>query len=757
MKPSLLRIGVLAALAALAVGLGCENTLIGERGQNLPPEVWLSSGPVEGDTTGYQVHFYWGGWDPDGEVTAYEFVVAAGDPIGFNQEDTTGLDKWMQTVAHDSVFRVSADDTSRNVIIGTTLYTRYDKTHTFFLRAVDLQGKRSVPVYRSFTAWTLAPFVTIDRPRPPSTTSVQVLSRIITFGWTGRDPIDSPDNTQDPDSIRYLYSLLINPLGVYDATFDIVADLNDHPERYEDKWQSWIWYRAEGDSGRLTILGDDEVLELNRSHIFAVQAKDEAGAVTSIFDRESNVRQFIVSEQAGPTLNISEPFLGTFQFLGTNLNAEKRDIPPGVTLNFRWEATAESYGGEIVCYQYGWDVSDVNNPSDWDSECSPFIRACTATWYSGVHTLFVRVIDNAGTETLGQIEINIVPFTMDRNLLWVDDFPSSDFVQVNYMLPNEKEHDDFWLTYCKRTAGFDQARDVYDVYYVNNARPPLISYIGRYKNIIWTYSSALDNGCWDNVILFTPESQVTAGAKLTVNYLSLFLAKGGHLLTEGNSERTGGLAACLPTLAQSYPMSLKCEITGNRTGCEGDTSGVNSFPFKDYCISMLDKILGTIRTDEGMPPRKVKNFDCMANGYRTTDAWHDSIPGFPERLYLWSNVTLPTSYFYLNPPLTDSRPGGFTLAEIYDPKYWMDQNYTRNQPCFHPIFRMRSKSTLSVLDKTAISVFVTKYADVVPDAETGIEVAAPSFHLGFELWYFNRAQVDSIMNTIFREWQILAP
>jgi hypothetical protein len=754
MKQAFPWIGGAAALAALVLLLGCENTLIGERGGNLPPEVWLSSGPVEGDTTGYQVHFYWGGWDPDGEVRAYEFVVAAGNPFGFNPEDTTGIDKWMRTTSHDSVFRVSANDTFRNVTIGNTLYTRYDKTHTFFLRAVDMQGKRSIPVYRSFTAWTLAPFIIIDRPRAPATTTTQSLSRIITFGWTGRDPIDSPDNVQDPDSVRWLYSLVLNPQGVYDPTFDIVQHLNARPERYESKWGPWVWYRAPGDSGRITILGDDEVLEMNRSHIFAVQAKDEAGAVTGIFDRRSNVRQFIVSQAAGPLLSIFEPFLGGFRFLGTSLRAEKRDLPPGVTLKFRWEADASSYGGQVVCYQYGWDVSDLNNPDDWDSDCSPFVRGCSETWYSGVHTLFVRVVDNAGTETLGQIEINVVPFRMDRNLLWVDDFPSSNFTQADYAIPTETEHDNLWLGFCNRAIGFDPTRDVYDAYYNYNSRPPLISLIGRYKNIIWTYSSAPENGAWDDVIKFIPESQIGTGSQVTVNYLSLFLAKGGHLLTEGNSERVGGLAAGLLPIAQVFPMSLKCEITGNTTGCEGDTSGVNSYAYKDYCVSMLDKIVGGLRTEQDMPTRRVRNYDCMIHATRTTDAYHDSIPGFPAQLDLWSEVTAAGRFFDLNAP--DPRPGGFTLAEIYDPKYWMDRNFTRSQPCFHPIYRMRSKNTLSALNNTAISLFVTKYENIEPDVESGLRVAAPSFHFGFELWYFNRSQINDIINTIFREWQILA-
>jgi hypothetical protein len=502
------------------------------------------------------------------------------------------------------------------------------------------------------------------------------------------------------------------------------------------------------------VLGDDEILEMRRSHIFAVQAKDEAGAVTSIFDRKLNVRQFIVSDTAVPFLTIAEPFLGGFQFIGGNLRPEKRELPPGVELNFRWHADASWYGGEIVCYQWGWDVADLNDPNDWASDCSPFNLTCTQTWYSGVHTLFVQVTDNSGAVTLGQVEIDIVPFSMDRNLLWVDDFPSDNsFVQEDYSKPREDEHDAFWLGHCSRAIGFDPVRDVYDAANSFNAAPPKISLIGRYKNIVWTYSSTYDYGCMDNLILFTPESMLGPGSQVTVNYLSLFLAKGGHLLTEGNSERTGGLAACLLPTAQRFPMNLRCEILGNRDGCEGDTSGVNTFPYKDYCITMLDKIVGTFRADADLPMRQSRNYDCLYPGVLNAhDAWSDSVPGMPDTLNLWSTVVAPGRFFS---PLSPD-PGGFTLAEVYDPFYWMHRNVVSSQACFHPLFLMRAKNTTSSLHLQAVGLWVTKYANITPDPISGVAVAAPSIHLGFELWYFDRVQGRAIINTMFSKWQILA-
>jgi hypothetical protein len=765
MKRSFLVHAVLIMIAVLAFIFGCEKTFIGLPAQNKSPEVWLSSGPVEGTTTGYQVHFYWGGWDPDGEVISYEFVVVDGFPFGFHHEDTTGLDKWTTTALHDSIFRVTADDTAgiTDTLWNGNHFTRYDKAHTFFIRAIDLEGKRSDPVYRSFTAWTLAPFVQITMPRqPPDPDATVSLGKVIKWEWRGTDPIDSPDNTQDPESIRYIYHQLITPSGNDSSEFDIILDLNDNPWRYEEDWSPWIYYRAPGDSGRSTWLGDDEILALSKSHIFAVQAKDEAGAVTAIFTRGVNVRQFIVSVTASPLLTITEAFLGGFQFTGDNPKREKRDLPPGVELNFRFRGDASLYGGEIVCFQYGWDVADLSNPSDWDSDCSPFNLGCTAIWYSGVHTLYVRCVDNSGSETLGQIEISVVPFTMDRNLLWVDDFMSDNsYVQTDYATPREDEHDAFWLGHCNRTIGFDPTRDVYDaVYGQNNSAPPKISLIGRYKNIIWTFNNDYGTSCFDDVVRFTPETKISQSA-IPINFLAIFLAKGGHLLTEGRSDKGGGLAMILPPMsdtARGFPLNIKCEILGNSDGCEGDTSSVNSYAYKDYCVTMLDEIDAShFRTDSDMPMRRIRNYDCMYPGaVKSTDAWHDSIPGMPSTLDIWSEILVAGRYFAPNEP--SPRPGGYSQVEVYDPYYWMNRtgNRVASQRCFHPMYRMKAKNSTSCLNNQTVALWVTKYATIVPDVASGVSVAAPSAHFGFELWFFNRAQVRTILNTIFQKWQILA-
>jgi hypothetical protein len=411
-----------------------------------------------------------------------------------------------------------------------------------------------------------------------------------------------------------------------------------------------------------------------------------------------------------------------------------------------------------VCYQYGWDVSDVNNPSDWDSDCSPYQRSCSGKWFSGVHTLFIRAVDNSGSETLGQIELNIVPFSMERNLLWVDDFFGQEFIQTTYSVPTESEHDAFWLGHCQRAAGFDRERDAYSVVTNYIVTLPKITLIAKYKNIIWTYGNVDRFQAWGDVIEFIPESMISQG-KVTVNYLSLYLAKGGHLLTEGNGARSGGLAAGMGAM-QPFPCHLKCETTGNQEGCEGDTSGVNSFPYKDYCATMIDKIDGQIRGTTGMPKREVRNYDCCYPGMKlSSDEWNTIVPGMPEQLDLWEEVTktMPSEpYRFFCPTNPAPYPGGFTLVEIYDPYYWMRTQLSQSQACFHPLYLMQAKSTVSGLHNQAAALWVTKYANIVPEVSEGIAVAAPSLHLGFELWYFNRAQGTTMINTLFQRWGILA-
>jgi hypothetical protein len=364
----------------------------------------------------------------------------------------------------------------------------------------------------------------------------------------------------------------------------------------------------------------------------------------------------------------------------------------------------------------------------------------------GVHTFWIEAVDHAGNSTIGRIEFSFVPFTMERNLLWVDDFYSIDQPIPDRSHPPENEHDSFWMDICSRAAGWTES-DLYDCA-EHNLESPDLELIGSYKNIIWTFSSHT-NCCWQ-IVRFTPEDRVGTQHRPTLNYLPAFLEKGGHLWTLGRSERAGGLAAVLHPDDQLFPVSLDCRLPGEP--CDVSPDYMHSMAYKDYCVTMLDKIVAVFRDDADMPYRMRDFHDVMTFAERdATDPVTAELTGLPERLGLWEEVTCEHCYF--NPV---NRPGGFTYIEIYDPQYRMDTKFLTSQECFHPIYRMRSRSTLSAVDNTAIALCLTRYGDVVPQVTAGIAVPARSFHFGFPLWFFDRTQVDAIVDVVFDEWQIRA-
>jgi len=732
--PECARPGAVVLALTLLIGLlyGCsEDVYIGEQRTNIPPRITLTNGPVEGDTVSYQVHFYWLGFDEDGWVDYYEVALSSGDPIGFDPADTTGLDKWTKIYSTDTLLVVDASEYDTTVTINFALYGLYDKTHTFFVRAVDNRGMRSEAASRSFTAYTLAPTVLITFPKNPSPGSSQFLANRVTFYWEGKDPIDSPWNYQDVDSVRYFCK------QYYGYT---VEDMNKDPARFESWWSPWIATDAPGDSGRTTIMGDDEFLQIGRDYIFAVQAMDDAGAVSSVFSKYNNVRHFYVLEPTGPRITYFEPILGTGYFIGTNYRPHVYPVPAGFPVNFSWTGDAGMYGGIVKSYRYGWDVADVNDPAEWDCSPSPYVKtAPTAKFYSGVHTLFIESVDDFGAVTIAQIQIEVISATMDRNLLWVDDFYSTDFIQSTYSMPTESQHDQFWTNICLRARGFDPDVDIFDTTvqsYIPN--PPDVRRVMRYKNIIWTVSSDKEVCGFNNIIVFHPEGDPEAES----NILRFYLAAGGHLWTSGRQDKLGGLAAVGP-YGMAFPCNLRCEIWGPTLGC-ADTSGVTSFAYRDYCVTALDKVWAQFRDDVIMF-RSLER-DALSYAYKDeSNALTNKYPQLPDSLGLWDVVAQPGNFF-------DPAVRGFYYVEVYNPAYWMAYTKAKPQSCFHPMYRMTSRYPYSQINKQVIAFWFTKYADIVPEAEGAI--AAPSVHFGVPLWFFDHEAVERIADAIFTEWQI---
>lgn len=590
-----------------------------------------------------------------------------------------------------------------------------------------------------FTPPDEEPLVIIEYPAPA--VGMSRYADIIRFRWRS----GSPD---PPAEVRSLWHRIVDTAGVYNPGFDITGDLNENLERYEDWWSPWVPFDAPGDSGTTTLLGDDEELDSGTFYIFAVQAAGRYGNVTDTFSTAVNVRLFRVRRSPGPLLTLIEPLLGGFKFLGTVQNPVLRGAPPGTPLVFRWSADASGYGGEVTGYRYGWDVDDTEQ---WSTPYrADETVALEAVFNAGTHTFTVEAIDRGGAVSRGSVTVEMVPFPMERDLLWIDDFPGSAVQSPLYETPSEASHDAFWTGICERAAGFEPSRDIYDCREQLDV-PPAIERIGLYKNIIWTYSSSSD--AWRTIVAFTPESGIGQGGRRTVNYLPIFLVKGGHLWTAGRGDRGGGLAAVLAPSAQSFPVHLACEIAGNRDDCDGDRSGVRSMPYRDYCVSMIDKIDGVIRRDPEMPYRSIRHFDVLAHAYRDAlDVVTARYDGLPGRLDLRGEVTAPGRYF---DPDSLNGLGGFPYVELYDPAYWMNERSVPSQTCFHPAYRMRTRDPASALDHAAVALWITRYEEIVPTVTRGVAAAAPSVHFGFPLWFFAPGATDSIATVVLGEWGIL--
>ncbi|MDD3643791.1 MAG: hypothetical protein PHQ19_10055, partial [Candidatus Krumholzibacteria bacterium] len=329
---------------------------------------------------------------------------------------------------------------------------------------------------------------------PPWTSGIPRYLPVVRFGWT--------DSGERPArAARWFAAEARDTSGAYDPLFDIAADLTANPQRYDTLWSPWIDADAPGDSAFSTLIGDDENLPLQRVCWFAVQARDGKGNVTLTFDARTNIRSFTRGTSPGPVLYIAEPVLAAFQFLGTSLNPETRRLPPGIPLRLRWLADAGRYWSEIVGYRFGWDIPDL---VCWDAPFEPDLLEAPETAFSaGVHTLVVEAIDLSGAITRGRIVLEIVPWPMDRDLLWIDDWYATEAAVPDWSAPRESDHDAFWTGLCSRAPGFDPGRDVFDT--SARGRAPTVEELGRYRHLVWTYAPSSGNQ-WSSAVRFIPES-----------------------------------------------------------------------------------------------------------------------------------------------------------------------------------------------------------------------------------------------------------
>lgn len=571
------------------------------------------------------------------------------------------------------------------------------------------------------------PTVTIVHP-PRPTSGIPRYLAVTRFRWesSGETPALR---------VRHFVTQALDTTGAYNPLFDLPGDLSANPARYDTLWSPWIDIDAPGEAGRSALVGEDENLPLPNLCYFAVQAMDAKGNVTHSFDTATNMRAFFVTSSSGPALYVTEPYISDSRFIGSVSGVVTRRLPPGIPLRLRWKAIASNFN-EIAGYRFGWDIPDL---SAWDAPFLPGnLQAPEAAFFAGAHTFVVEAVDLSGALTRGRIRIEIVPWPMDRDLLWVDDYFAPQIPPDDMSSPSESEHDDFWTGLCSRAPGFDPVRDVFDTYL--HDRAPSLEELGRYRCLVWTFSTAQNNR-WSGLVRFTAETMLESVRNETPNLPAIFLRAGGSVWTAGRSDFGGGLAAVLNPQAQSFPIDLGCEIAGPDPDCT-DRSGARSMAYEAFCVTVIDKVQGRLRSDSRMPTRRLAHHDVMRGALRANDdPLTAAAAGLPARLDLREEVTAEGAYFCTDSTCT---PGGFTHVEVYDPAYWLAAAGTGSRHCFHPVYRMRAASAASVLDGQPVAVWVPGYRTD----------AAPSIHFGFPLWFFRHESVDSIADVVFSAWGI---
>ena len=506
------------ALCSLCAA-GCADS-VKPPARSLPidPETELTYAPVDGDSGYFRFHFYWSGSDKDGEVVRYYFATDAGTALPVN--------RWRSTHATDSTLQFQVDP-----ILAS-------KVHVLMVSAVDNSGRYDpTPARRSFTANTVPPTSKIERGPSPFN---PIVPTTFTFEWSGSDP-DGVDvgRAARVDSFEYL---LLQPGKAAEPGHpelvpfnqDVYVDLINRGAGPAlaapfDDWK-WTGLRALGKRFQGAAPGE---------YVFAERAVDLAGATEKALQFGRNIRHFTVAGSgpapapAGPRLSVSADILFLpLQAVGpVDKQRKAMEILEGEVIHFSWVASAEAYGGRIVGYTHALDdISAFPNP-DPGHVGATYTRAQLTT---GIHTLYVRAVDDGGLVTNAVIPILVIhPVFKDpgapREILYVDDSmsPGNQLTRIwNY--PSDTEETNWWTLNLLPTLGVPYAE--WDTYLagmegVEGRKTPELRDLARYSTVIWNVD--FNNGVSSPTGLF----KTLVGRDTSP--LASYLRAGGTLILTG--------------------------------------------------------------------------------------------------------------------------------------------------------------------------------------------------------------------------------
>jgi hypothetical protein len=456
---------------ALSVFEGCdENKGKGYLIPNEPPGVKLIAFPPDSGVAGYDVEFYWEGWDVDGEVDYFLYAIDPPDMYG------TADSVWIKTEAHSGSFVFSATDFD-------TLYHWKDPQiakswHVFVIRSVDDMGAISEPDYLAFNAATVAPRTQFTTPAPINAVnsymgSPQEVGQRVTFRWRG----DDVDGLLSDAPVGYLLKVL----DVSDKRETELADV---------VWAdttAWI-ERGSGVDDRKVVLDFDD----GHNYAVVVRAIDEAGAVEPLLLLNGNMMWVGAREQLSePLMSVGSPDLGRRTWQGWAPDVETYEVPMGSMHEFSFSATCDWYGGVITGFSYGWDISDLES-----NETDPSGMGVWTPWSMSRTTvamtfteardyfLYVRCKDDGGGRTLATIRFRVIRYRPTKKLCYIDDWKKYPKIGSE----GEAEDDEVWQGMLE---GYNYGRSWDAISWDGWTAPygevmPTLEFLSQFEVVVWS-------------------------------------------------------------------------------------------------------------------------------------------------------------------------------------------------------------------------------------------------------------------------------
>lgn len=541
-------LALFTALLVVAAANGC-----GARGPasalvpNLLPTVELTAAPQADSTTYFSVLLRWSAFDPDGQVVGFRYAV---DP------PVEGDTAWIATTAHEVALRLPAESPP-NPLTPPGQYVITTNAHTFVLHAIDNQGGESPTATRSFTARTVAPETAIITPVPNREVPINTLNQV-SITWAGLDP----DGVTRKTPVVYKYRLV--PARAVDPGFRVIPSGGAVQAFFGNEYANGFvgWDSTTTTPATIQITG----LTAGTVYLFAVAARDEAGAYEPRFRLDSNVLAIRPGfANLGPAITVSNQFFSQTQRAGGVSLSPSRiadmECPAGVALQCHWTATP-TQGTNMAGYRWAIDLPDGNvadeTPRDNDSDVRHWSNwAFTETAaqmgpFAGsvdsalTHFLYVEAKDQIGFVSLFTLRVRVIVPRFDRSLLVIDDlYGQLVSVTAHYPYPTEAEQDTF---YCavggvpdRMVGGLSQPGafsafdyDTLDYRFYGQQGIPL-SLLGRYRVVAW-YTDSFSSGSGGGLNQTTggqPDALRYINTAGHLNSLAAFVAQGGKAFLFG--------------------------------------------------------------------------------------------------------------------------------------------------------------------------------------------------------------------------------